>query len=51
MLRDVSTRKKTVAICTDLRVRDGVERVRRPTKVCFYYLCTYRNVLKNLSNL
>lgn len=33
MLRDVSTRKKTVAVCTDLRVRDRFEGVRRPTQV------------------
>lgn len=32
MLRDASTRKKTVAVCTDLRLRDRLGGMRRPTK-------------------
>ena len=32
MLRDASTRKKTVAVCTDLRLRDQRGGMRRPTQ-------------------
>ncbi len=41
MLRDASTRKKTVAVCTDLHLRDRLGGMRRPIQVHVGYVSVH----------